>query len=162
MSKRLCRLPQCFFGLARILGLEFWFPALCPARYSAPAPRPSWLSIEPGSGSTSSCLSVLEVSHNIVTPEYIFPAGFITRRRHLLCDQGTQRARLPASGQAGHLAPGSTVPGWSHATSVGLDPTGATVGASYIVVPQLNRVGRESPGGWECKTLSRDSGPNFR
>ena len=73
MSKRLFRLPQCLFGLLGILVVGVLVPACRPATgASAPPPLPSWLTqLNPGPGSTSSGLQVVEVKHNIVTPEYL-------------------------------------------------------------------------------------------
>lgn len=73
MSKRLFRWPHCLLGLLGILVVGVLVPACNPATgASAPAPLPSWLTqLNPGPGATSSGLQVVEVKHNIVTPEYI-------------------------------------------------------------------------------------------
>jgi len=73
MSKRLFRWPHCLLGLLGILLVGVLVPACSPATgTSAPAPLPSWLTqLNPGPGSTSSGLQVVEVKHNIVTPEYV-------------------------------------------------------------------------------------------
>src|SRR6266852_1706010 len=72
MSKRLFHLPEYLLGLLGILMVGVLVPACSPAMgASAPAPLPSWLTqLNPGPGSTSSG-QVVEVKHNIVTPEYV-------------------------------------------------------------------------------------------